>query len=187
MNLPAFFGGKSMNVCSHTCLSFLPILNCTNCSPGSGTEAEEFLGGGDGWVEQKLHFPLKGRGRSAERTERPFIPIKKSRGKSSSQWRWKIFYLNPGKILLVRSSSYTGEWSIHSTIWIACVFSNAHNWQKGYIFTFVFIFRSYLLISVCMPDKDISWYPIQMRNLKFFNHLRHLDFELHLFGYYLNN
>lgn len=96
-NLPAFFGGKSMNVCSHTCLSFLPIPNCTNCSPGSGTEAEEFLGGGDGWVEQKLHFPLKGRGRSAERTERPFIPIKKSRGKSSSQWRWKIFYLNPGK------------------------------------------------------------------------------------------
>lgn len=35
------------------------------------------------------------------------------------------------------------------------------------------------MIPVCVSDKDISCYPIQMRNLKFFNHLRHLDFELH--------
>lgn len=93
--LPSFVA----KACMHTCIHFfLPIL-CPNCSPKPGTETAELLGGGDGWVEQKLHFPLKGRGRSAERTERPFIPIKKRRGKSSSQWRWKILYLNPGKNL----------------------------------------------------------------------------------------
>lgn len=97
-NLPAFFCEKSIYVCSHNSLFFLPI-PCTNCSPRSDREIAELLGGGDGWVEQKLHFPLKGRGRSTERTERPFIPIKKRRGKSSTQWRWKILYPNPGKNL----------------------------------------------------------------------------------------
>lgn len=142
-NLPAFFAGKNTNVCSHSSLFFLPIPSCTNCSPGSGTEAAEFLGGGGGWVEQKLHFPLKGRGRSTERTERPFIPIKKSRGKSTSQWRWKIFYLNPGKNL------FCLHWRMVYSQHNFNSFSNVHNWQKGYNSTFIFIFRSYLMICMC--------------------------------------
>lgn len=96
--LPSFVEKVRMH--AHILLfSFFPSPVPTNCSPRSGTEATELLGGGDGWVEQKLHFPLKGRGRSTERTERPFIPIKKRRRKSSSQWRWKILYLDPGKNL----------------------------------------------------------------------------------------
>lgn len=51
----------------------------------------------------------------------------------------------------------------------------------------LFLFLDVILWSACVPDKDISCYPIQMRYLKIFNHLRLLDFELHLFGHYHND
>jgi len=47
INFPAFFCLKSMYVCSHTSLFFLPV-PCTNYSPRSDTETAELLGGGDG-------------------------------------------------------------------------------------------------------------------------------------------
>lgn len=51
----------------------------------------------------------------------------------------------------------------------------------------LFVSLEVIFCSACVPDKDISCDPIQMRHLKILNHLRHLDFELHLFGHYQNN